>query len=168
MTVGIEVTTPTVLTARGTRWVLLTGLFGSLLLNALLLLDLRSATSSLPKTLDLFENLEHLDFLGVGAVVGVLGDAQQPDTWIECDGRSLHARDWPDLYARVGLLLRRPGDPDATFRIPDLRGTALWTGISVDFYFPTALGYLAAVLLPPDATPDDDSLTRIRWMLKGR
>lgn len=64
-----------------------------------------------------------------------------PMGYMDCDGRTLQAKDWPALYAILGTLYG--GQPGQAFNLPDLRP------------------------LGRDGQPDTGKLTRQDWSKQG-
>lgn len=54
----------------------------------------------------------------VGTIM-YFGTETVPDGWLQCNGTTLYVSDYPELYAYIGN--KFGGDPDNTFKIPDLR-----------------------------------------------
>jgi rhizosphere induced protein len=56
-----------------------------------------------------------------GTIVAFAGNQVKiPDGWHECDGTTLDATKYPDLYAVIGTLYGGQGNPG--FKLPDYRG----------------------------------------------
>lgn len=74
-----------------------------------------------------------------GAVMAFSGKIADPDAdgpadfetlietygWMVCDGRSLHAEDYPLLYQVIGPQYNKGLEPEGVFRLPDYRGYIL-------------------------------------------
>jgi hypothetical protein len=74
-----------------------------------------------------------------GAVIAFAGKIADPDAdapeefstlietygWLPCDGRPLHAEDYPLLYGVIGNQYNKGTEPEGVFRIPDYRGYVL-------------------------------------------
>jgi len=54
-------------------------------------------------------------------VVWSYAGALAPDGWLFCHGTILSQLDYPELYAVIGSLFNIGGEPEGTFRLPDLR-----------------------------------------------
>lgn len=79
-----------------------------------------------------------IDTVPIGAVVPFFGnEASTPEEYAFCDGRELAMDEYPELWAIIKTSdpeRRRNGDSDDSFRVPDLRGRAVF-GAGVGAYY---------------------------------
>lgn len=79
-----------------------------------------------------------IDTVPIGAVIPFFGnEASVPDEYVLCDGSELSMDDYSELWAIIktsDLERRRAGDSADNFRVPDLRGRAIF-GAGIGAYY---------------------------------
>ena len=61
-----------------------------------------------------------------GTILDYAG-ATVPSGWLLCDGTTVRGPPTPELFALVGTTFNTGGEAGTVFRLPDLRGRAVWT-----------------------------------------